>query len=231
MIVTRQDFADLCGKKVSYINVYISRGKVVVTPNDKSLIDTDNALNKLFRKKLKDLAEKKKNNPKAQKPKEKPKTEKEPVDTEKIYNDVVEKLSEESAKESNKKQNEESDEVVSWDLRKKIADALKAEEQAKKEALNVQKLMGNLMPVDLVEQIIRINIQEIIKGIENDSINLASIYCDILAGGDREKLAELIGKIRVFLESIIKKVQISAAQEIENVIKDYSVSRGKGEKK
>lgn len=231
MIISRKDFADLCGKEVSYINVYISRGKIVTTPDDKGKIDTDNALNKLFKKRCKDAEKKKKEKEKIQQKKKVEKKKVEKIDTGKLYDEVVEKISKEAAKEANDKQNEVSEDVVSWDLRKKIADALKAEQQAEKERLNVEKLMGNLMPVDLVQQIITINIQDIFRTYDQDIVNQASIFCDIMAGGDRTKLAQVIAKLRTHLEHIIQKVEKSAAKEVENVIKEYSQTRSRGEKK
>ena len=47
---------------------------------------------------------------------------------------------------------------MSWDARKKKADALQAERKAELTQLQVEKMMGSLMPVDLVETIFRINI-------------------------------------------------------------------------
>ena len=81
--------------------------------------------------------------------------------------------------------------MLSWDARKKRADALKAESSAEKEALAVKKMMGQLMPTELVEQILRINIQNIFKEFGAGSLNIASTYCDIMANGDRTLLGEI----------------------------------------
>ena len=234
MIIKRQEFADICGRDIGYISVYISRGKIVTVPGDSSKIDTDNPINKAFKKRCKELAEKPKRVSKAGKKNAQRVIENPEKVAEDLYNSVVQKFEQEPSPEtrakSNKK-NKEDEAIVSWDLRKKIADTLKAEKQAEKEKLTVEKLMGNLMPVDLVEQILRVNIQDIFKSFENDLINLASIYCDILAGGDRKKLADLVGKMRNHLEGTIEKTRISAAQEIENVVKDYADTRNRGERK
>ena len=129
------------------------------------------------------------------------------------------------------KQNEEEQEWVDWDMRKKIADALKAEKAAELAQLQVDKLMGNLMPVDMVEMIFKMNTQDIFKTFENELINLASIYCDILAGGNREKLSEIIKQLRQRLTDTIERIKENTAAEIENAIESYAEARSRGEKK
>ena len=251
-IITRAEFATICNRTILVINTNISRGKISVLKHDKSLIDTENVLNVIFKKKCQGLDKGTIINPNSKKAKEDkaktiklediPKHEPYPIKPEsvvrkkieKAYGEVVEKYTApESEYEKNQrlKQNEEDSETVDWDRRKKIADTLKAEKQAELSNLQVEKMMGNLMPVDMVEQIIKVNLQDIFKTFENETINIASIYCDILAGGDRAKLSELINKLRHALSATIKKAEQVAAQEIENVINEYSESRNRGEKK
>ena len=87
------------------------------------------------------------------------------------------------------------------------------------------------MPVDLVTTLLSVNIQDIFKTFENETINLASIYCDVLAGGNRDKLSEIISELRVRLSNVISRIKDSAASEIENIIEDYAESRNRGERK
>ena len=54
-IVTRKEFAELCGKSTNYINTYITRNQISVIPPDGKLIDTENPLNILFKKKCKSI--------------------------------------------------------------------------------------------------------------------------------------------------------------------------------
>jgi DNA polymerase III delta subunit len=194
------------------------------------LIDTENELNKIFKKNCKKL-----NNAPAT---EKRKAAAKPAA--KVFPEITDDPDEipiyskkETAQEKadRMKQNAEDEEQLSWDMRKKIADAKRAERNAEISQLQVDKLMGSLMPVDLVEAILKVNVQDIFKTFENSCVNLASIYCDILAGGDRTKLAEITKKLRIELSSVIERVKQSAAQEIENVVEDYAESRSRGEKK
>ena len=233
-LVNREEFAALCGKERNYINTYIGRGKIMLT--DLKQIDTDNPVNKLFKKNCLNLAKK---SALVEKQAKKQPTKQEISDT---YEQVVEKVeaipvkvysktetTEQTTKR--KKQYVEDQDSVNWDARKKKADALKAERGAELAQLQVEKMMGNLMPVDLVEMILKVNIQDIFKTFENELINLGSIYCDILAGGDREKLAEIVTKLRLKLSETIKRIESTAAQEIDNVVEDYAEVRNRGERK
>lgn len=234
-LVSRTEFAEICGVSTGYVNMYVKRKKITVLPTGQ--IDTENPLNIAFKRNL--IANRNKG-VREKRIIEKKKVEiKESIEKQiaEQYKDIVQTVEVFTPKETPKqrkqreKQNESDAEALSWDLRKKIADTLKAERSAEKEQLAVEKLMGNLMPVDMVEQITRVNTQDIFKSFENELVNLGSIYCDILAGGDRDKLAELIKKIRQKLEFVIQKTEKSSLQEIENVIQDYAEVRSRGEKK
>lgn len=236
-IVSRQEFADICGVDIKYLNVYISRKKVATVITDKSLIDTENPLNVIWKKNLKKNEKEKVEKQRAEKRVKKQQLNNDPVIEKTIqetYQEVVEvytKPETPTQRKKREKQNEDDEELVSWDLRKKIADTLKAERAAELEEMKVQKMQGNLMPVDLVKQILKMNIQHILKTFENDLVNIASVYCDILAEGDRAKLSELIKKMRISLTDTIRKTESNAAQEIENVIEDYAEARSRGERR
>lgn len=227
-IVTRKEFAELCGKSVNYINTYITRKQVSTIPPGNKLIDTENPLNILFKKKCKSIERGKVEEKREQKKEAKKPIQEQPVIP--IY-EIFTKPETKAEKEARLRKNQEDEEDLSWDARKKKADALQAERKAELTQLQVEKMMGSLMPVDLVDSILRINIQDIFRTFEAGCINLASIYCDILAGGDREKLAEITGKLRQELSRTIERVKTSAAQEIENAVEDYAESRSRGERK
>lgn len=243
-LVSRTEFAAICFTDVKKLNVYVSRKKVATVNGNKSLIDTLNPLNIIFARDMKKLYNEKIEHGRAlkRKPKSTPKIETvaQPEvkdikkEIEKLYDEVVEKYTPDETptqKKAREKQNEEDGDVVSWDLRRKIAEAIKAEQAVELSRIQIDKLNGRLMPVDLVEAIIKVNIQNIFKSFENELINIASVYCDILAGGDRIKLSELITKMRKNLEYIISSTEKVAGQEIENVIEEYTEVRSRGERK
>lgn len=248
-IITRIEFADICKTTPAIINTNVARKKIATVPGNKSLIDTENPLNKIFKKNQLALEKQKKAETKVEKLKGKVEDKKEKF----IHADTFEEaigaiaddlgLSDDDIEEiytkpetpkqtkARQQQNQRDQEIVDWDLRKKMADALKAERAAELAELQIEKLQGNLMPVDLVESILKVNIQDIFKTFENELINLASIYCDVLAGGDRDKLSEVIAKMRVKLNETINRIKVNSAQEIENVIDSYSEVRNRGERK
>lgn len=231
-IVSRIEFAGICEKSPQYISQYIKRNKISVLPNGQ--IDTENPLNLIFKKNLKKVEKKKVEAVRTEKREARAVPEVEELPTAELYKQVVQVFTKpETAyqKKQREKQNEEDKETVNWDARKKKADALKAERSAELAQLQVEKMMGNLMPVDLVEMILKVNVQDIFKTFENELINLGSIYCDILAGGNRDKLAEIVVKLRMKLSETIKRIELTAAQEIENVVEDYAETRNRGERK
>ena len=251
-ILTRKEFAELCGVTPGYLNTYISRKKVVVLKSDKGKIETEEPLNVFFRKNLK------LNNSKSKGSRRVNTSPAANIDNSELYNEVVEKIEEqqkiiqhltkkataeptkeivektiivESGKKESDEEDEEANELYQWEVRKKIADTLKAEKQAEKEALAVEKLMGKLMPTEMVEQIIKINVSNIYKSLENEMINIGGIYCDILASGDRAKLGEIVKRIRESLQRIVTETEDIAFKEIENVINEYAETRNRGERK
>ena len=243
-IVTRAEFASICNRTVAIINTNVSRKKISTLP-DKT-IDTENPLNKIFFKKCKKEDADKLEEQRAEKRQAKsaPESSAAPISepaVRKLYEEVVEKVEPKverftkvetpAEKKAREKQNEEDAELVDWKKRKEKADALKAERQAELAQLQVEKLMGSLMPVDLAEMMLKINIQDIFRTFEIELHNMASIYCDILAGGDRKKLAEIVSKLRLKLNEVIKRVEETAAQEIENAIEEYAEVRSRGERK
>lgn len=242
-IITRADFATICKTTVGVINVNVSRKKISTLSTNKTMVDTENPLNKIFKKKQLALAAEKLAGERAEKKgkvyekaKEKSDFRKVidaavPEEDEDLIDEIYSKEETETEKKARIKQNERDEDVSDWDLKKKKFDALKSERDAELKYLQIQKLNGELMPVDLVESIIKLNIKHINKNFEQDLINLASVYCDVLAGGNREKLAELISKMRQKLNHTIKRTETTALQEIENVVEDYAESRNRGERK
>ena len=101
----------------------------------------------------------------------------------------------------------------------------------KLEALKVEKMAGRLMPVDLVFNVLRIHNTEIFATFQNDVENLASIYCDILAGGNRKKLAEISQKLSERLNDLIQRSKDVALSSIENAVEGYTETRSRGERK
>lgn len=208
----------MCGTKVTIINTNINRNKIILMDN--GLIDTDNVLNNSFMKRYQEKVHKK--DPEKER--------------EKLYKEVVKTVKSERVEPTplptnRKKQNEESEVIGNWDARKKKADALKAELQVEKTRMELDKLAGKLMPVELCDSILAAYTRAIVSVFENDMLNIASIYTDILASGDRKYLAEITGALNSKLDDSIKRAQDVASSEIENAVENYKEVRNRGERK
>lgn len=225
--LSKEEFAAMCRTTVAVLNTNIQRNKIIYDKRDKK-IDSDDPINKAFFKNYFNRA-----------PQNKPKTAKPERQIETLYDDVVEKVSksitkvklEEDKNERKSRTREKSQATVDWQERKIKADALLQEAKAKKEELNLQKLAGKLIPVDLVFNILNIHNHDIFATFQNDAENLASIYCDILAGGDRKKLSEVTEKISERLNAAIKRAKEVSVSSLEIAIDEYSEVRSRGEKK
>lgn len=220
--LNKEEFAALCHTTVAIINTNINRDKIIYDKKTKR-IDSEDPLNKAFFKKYKVISEQKK----VRVPKEE--------DITKLYDKVVEKAkqtAETNQKETKRtKQHEKSKGVVDMAERKLEADTLLQEARAEKEQLNLQKLAGKLIPVDLVFAILNIHNHDIFATFQNDVENLASVYCDILAGGDRKRLAEITSKLSDKLNDSVLRAKDVAIASLENAIDEYQEVRSRGEKK
>lgn len=240
--VNRKIFAELAGMSSGNLSNYIKRGKII--PNDDGTIDTEFELNKIFlenRKKLKD----EKDNPKPKKEliQDLPfledvmeeveiEPEPEPILEPQVFPQKKEKKPSKLLLPVKEKAaatppveiilNGEKVNAKELALRKQVADVLKVERDAEKKKLEIEKLQGKLMPIELVEQILSINLNTVFKEFE------ASIFSQVqmfIPSNDREEIATATEKIRFSLADVIEKAREESADQIEAIINDYSQSR------
>lgn len=207
--ISPKEFAEFVEVKYATIRGHISRGKIV---KKDGYIDTEHPTNKLY------IEENKKQKPLIEKEKIPNPTKVEHVE---VPNEIV--------KKNKQKDYTNEGESTGISLRKKRADALKSEKEAELKELQIQKLMGKLMPIEMVEKIVVINIQSILREMESEFENISSVYCEIL-GGDRSHFSEMNTRMREALHKIVQNSKKRSSEEIELVINDYSVSRNRGEK-
>jgi hypothetical protein len=112
------------------------------------------------------------------------------------------------------------------DYRTRVATAETKEREAELKRIQLEKMAGNLLPVELVQSILVINIQNLIKNFEGELENMASIYIT-----DRELLSIATTKQKELLAKIVLKSKEDAMFEIENSINEYQEVRGRGERK
>jgi hypothetical protein len=210
------EFASMCRTTIGIVNTNIHRGKIFYSKDDKK-IDTDNPLNKAFFKKYLDKAELEKNQPKQTR--------------EEIYEEVVHQTTLKEKVKQRVDDRKAAQKTVDWDVRKKKADTLLQELRAEKESVTLQKLAGKLIPVDLVFSVLKIHNDDIFATFQNDAENLASVYCDILAGGNRKKLSEITQKISERLDQTILRAKDVSMSSIRLAVEEYSETRNRGERK
>lgn len=221
-LLNKKEFAAICRTTIAVIDTNISRGNIIYLKEDK-LVDSDDPINRGFFNRYEKLH------------KDKQSKEKLVQKIEADYDEVVEKVTKKVTKkeaatrvtESKKKSKVTND----WYERKLQADTLLQEARAEKENLNLEKAAGKLIPVDLVFDILNIHNHDIFATFQNDAENLASVYCDILAGGDRKKLSEITTKLSEKLDDVVRRAKEVSMSSLEMAIGDYQEVRSRGEKK
>jgi len=235
--LTRKEFAALCHTNQQVINTNVGRGNLVV---EFRKINTENAQNKAFfdryQKKFDD--ERKSINQiydevvePVVKPKKKPLAKPLPTVKKKPIGKPVIAKKKQGDNEPQSAADLNSQKIVDWTLRKKQADAELVEYKAEHERLKIEKMAGKLIPVDLVFQILNIHNKSIFSTFQSDAENLASVYCEILAEGDRTKLAEITDKLSVIINLNVEKSKELSQMELNNAIAEYSETLNRGQRK
>lgn len=204
-LYTVKDFAKYVGVKTGTLRKHISRKKVIKSGK---FIDSDNPINQIY---IQDYL------------------------TDQTFNEDFSAPNEktrdnETEKPENNKESSGNSFLHSLTRREKIAKTLKMEREAEYKRMQNLKLQGKLMPIELVETTLTINIQSIFRSFESASENIASIYNERL-GGNRADLAEMITRMREELERAIGSAKQKAREEIEAHIQEYAETRSRGEKK
>ncbi|RDY57703.1 hypothetical protein [Flagellimonas nanhaiensis] len=227
MLLSPQDFAIAIGVKYATLRSHISRKKVYKSGE---YIDTDFELNRLYiqnQTKGKGLNFENIGKETPQEETSTPDNKEEVITTKKVPPPKVE------APKSDKVDTSLSREELirsNFDLRKRQADAEKAERDSQLKQIEVAKKMGQLMPIDMVEKILTVFVRSIIRESESEWQNIASIYCEIL-GGDRSHLSQMVEQMNKIMDKMIKEVKMKSREEIKQVIKDYAEVRSRGQRK
>jgi hypothetical protein len=100
------------------------------------------------------------------------------------------------------------------DLRTKIAAAETKEREAELKRLQLEKLAGNLLPVDQVEKIIVVNVQAILKNFRSERDNMALVMVERF-GGNRKDLVEITTALDKIMDVVISKAEKDANYELD----------------
>jgi hypothetical protein len=205
-IVSLTEFAEMIGMSYDTAKKNAQRGKIIKGTGGK--IDTDNAVNRLFLDKKKAQNINKQNQVVAQ-------------------NDVsktrktVERPTGLTAQQK---------QYADIDLRTKIAAAETKEREAELKRLQLEKLAGNLLPVDQVEKIIVVNVQAILKNFRSERDNMALVMVERF-GGSRKDLVEITTALDKIMDVVISKAEKDANYELDIAVSQYQEVRSRGERK
>lgn len=107
----------------------------------------------------------------------------------------------------------------------------KAELDIKIKQLNLDKVAGELLPVDLVRGVLSRNGSSFIKSFEQGIENIATIMCEVMAAGDPTMRPRIIGEMKALLSKCIKDAGGMAEREVTTLVDDYSQTNYRGQKK
>lgn len=201
-IYTRSDFAKECGVSEAYIGVYIGRGKVVLTSDGQ--VDSKQRDNFDFLRKQLD--------------KKKDKQVKETV--------ISAHISTNTAKNNVLEQ----EEVDGYDLsmRKKAIDIEKVEVDVRLAKLKEEKLRGELIPVEIVKGLFLQHSQSILTEFKNSVENFITVIAKRKELNINE-VAEIRGEIVQAINTAVDKAVDASKKNVNNIIKEFSNSKGIGE--
>jgi hypothetical protein len=116
------------------------------------------------------------------------------------------------------------------EIRKKLADVELVERNSEIKKMQLEKIAGNTLPLDITTNVLRINLQSIFKTFSSELENMATITVETL-GGTRSDLVKITNAQNVMLKKIVELAKENANQEIERYIMEYSETRSRGERK
>jgi hypothetical protein len=229
--VTRQEFADMCGIDNDQLRSYISRKKIIVCGKDGKHIDTTNPVNKAFKEKRKASQNAKKEMgdvisriPPAMPrlPQRVPSGDDEddlppPLDENMINAYLLEKRG--------KRDHGDGDSVAKWLKMKMKGDAELVALRVEKEQLLLDKAAGKLVPVDVAADVLRSQAKTIFVNFENAIENIATVFCNIMAGGDITQYTRIVEACRKELHTAITRAGADATVELGSILNNYADSR------
>ncbi|APZ82871.1 hypothetical protein [Flavobacterium phage FL-1] len=139
------------------------------------------------------------------------------------------KLSEEELFEIQLKK-QQNQTYLEIDIAKKKADLDNVIRSAEIKRMQLEKIMGNTIPLDLGMTIWAINIKSVYKSLHSQLKNMASTYVEIL-GGSKDDLNKIMKEMEIHLNSAKNFAQENAKREIDSLVEEYSEVRSRGERK
>jgi hypothetical protein len=120
--------------------------------------------------------------------------------------------------------------LIDLDLRKRTAETTLVERNSELRQLQLEKIAGNTLPLDITKSILMINIQTIFTTFNSEIDNMVTITVEEL-GGTRADAVRIQNKLKVVFKKLIETTKDNSNREIEKVVNEYADVRSRGERK
>lgn len=120
--------------------------------------------------------------------------------------------------------------LFDYDLRQKKANAEYRERESELKKMQLEKIAGNTLPLDLTKKILKINCQAILIQFLASVENMVAITVEEL-GGNRADNVRITNELKTVFKKTVENCSKNADREIENAVAEYSEVRSRGEKR
>ncbi len=209
---SRKEFYEKCGVSKAYLNVNISRGKVILTGN---MIDDALPENAYFLEKRTDKGE---GSTPAAPVKSKRGKPKKAVTAEQV--EIIQKKREEEGPDPDEETRSK------WGLEKeqKRLAIIKAEEDIELAKMKREKMAGQLIPTDLVINLFAAHSKNITTNFHQAVESLLSNISKQI-GLDRKQVAEIRGQLIEVINLSVKDSVAASRKDIDSIVGEYSQKR------
>lgn len=234
-LITRSEFSDLCGDRRDALTTYISRGKVVLSPQDKKVLDTDDPINASF------IAERQrfnseKNTIKQEKPVEKPAKVANSGKVERRGRPRKGQEKQIEPAEIQKKEHRLAEQAaisklrLDQDMQKKALEIENLELAKQQKMLQLNKAAGELIPVDLMKGVLKRHADSINKSFEKGIETLIAILAQQI-NIDKPTYSRFVGQSKQLLSDCILKAGKSANEEVSILVDEFSQTLNRGQRR
>ncbi len=121
-------------------------------------------------------------------------------------------------------------ELLDYDLRQKRANAEYRERESELKKMQLEKIAGNTLPLDLTKKILKINCQAILIQFLSSVDNMVEITVEEL-GGARSDNVRISNELKKIFKKTVENCEKNAEREIETAVAEYSEVRARGERR
>lgn len=218
-LLTRAQFADLVERNPAVITGDINNGRLRVCEHDPKLIDTESPFVAAYIRKWQIRNNADLLGEEYTRPDQTTITARPPRFETKEIKDKIE-----YARSKDQKR-------LDMDDRKRELETENLQLKIQREQLLLDKAAGKLLPIDLVEGVLKRHGNSFLKNFEKGIENIASMFCNIMVGGDQKYYTRIMEECRQELARCITKSGSDAEQEVDQLVEDYSEKLLKGPKK